>query len=41
MYQLLVIGSLVVILASLLVIKLNSTPKRHKRWMPDIRRVVS
>ena len=40
MNQLILIGSLVVILVALVVLKLNRTPKRQKRWMPDIRRVV-
>lgn len=39
MYQMLAIGSLVAVLAVLLVVKLRK-PKRQKRWMPDIRRVV-
>jgi hypothetical protein len=40
MNELILIGSLGVILAVLLLIKLKR-PKRQKRWMPDIRRVVS
>jgi hypothetical protein len=40
MSQLVVIGSLVVILAVLFVMRLRQIPKRSKRWMPDIRRVV-
>jgi hypothetical protein len=40
MNQPILIGSLVVILAALVVLKLKRTPKRQKRWMPDIRRVV-
>jgi hypothetical protein len=41
MNELILIGSLGVTLAVLLLIKLKRTPKRQKRWMPDIRRVVS
>jgi hypothetical protein len=41
MYQLIVIGSLAAILVVLMVIKQKIAPKRPKRWMPDIRRVVS
>jgi len=40
MNQLILIGSLVVILVALVVFKLKRIPKRQKRWMPDIRRVV-
>jgi hypothetical protein len=41
MSQLILIGSLVAVLVALLIVKLTRTPKRNKRWMPDIRRVVS
>jgi hypothetical protein len=41
MSQLLFVGSLVAILAVLLVIRLKKNAKRRKRWMPDIRRVCS
>jgi hypothetical protein len=41
MNQLILIGSLAIILLALLAVKLKKTPKRPKRWMPDIRRVVS
>jgi hypothetical protein len=40
MSQLLVIGSLVIFLVILSIMRLRTTPKRGKRWMPDIRRVV-
>jgi hypothetical protein len=37
---LLAIGSLVAILFVIGAVKLWKNPKRQKRWMPDIRRVV-
>jgi hypothetical protein len=40
MFQLVFIGSLVALLVAVMILKLR-TPKRKKRWMPDIRRVVS
>jgi hypothetical protein len=40
MNEFILIGSLGIILAVLLLIKLKRAPKRQKRWMP-IRRVVS
>jgi hypothetical protein len=39
MNQLLLIGSLVAIVIAILVVRLKK-PKRPKRWMPDIRRVI-
>jgi hypothetical protein len=39
MFELILIGSLVVGLVALLMVKLRK-PKRQERWMPDIRRVV-
>jgi hypothetical protein len=40
MSQLVLIGSLVGILAALLVVRQRKTAYPKKRWMPDIRRVV-
>jgi hypothetical protein len=40
MSQLVLIGSLVGILATLLVVRHRKTAYAKKRWMPDIRRVV-
>jgi hypothetical protein len=39
MSQLLFVGSLVVILAVLLVVRAKKARRRNTRWMPDIRRV--
>lgn len=40
MIEIILVGSLSAALVVLLLIKLKKTPKRQKRWMPDIRRVV-
>jgi len=40
MNQLLLIGSLVGVLVTLLIVRSKKKVHRHKRWMPDIRRVV-
>jgi uncharacterized membrane protein affecting hemolysin expression len=40
MYQTLLLASLLGILLTLFVVKRTKSPKRKKRWMPDIRRVV-
>ena len=40
MYQLLLIGLLVVILVVTSVVRLRKTSKRPEMWMPDIRRVI-
>jgi hypothetical protein len=39
MYQLLLIGSLVGNLLTILVVRQRRASKRPERWMPDIRRV--
>lgn len=41
MSQLLFVGSLVAVLAVLLVIRAKKSRRRKSRWMPDIRRVCS
>jgi len=41
MSQLLFVGSLVAVLAVLLVIRAKKMPRRRRRWMPDIHRVCS
>lgn len=41
MSQLLFVGSLVAVLAVLVVIRAKKMPKRRRRWMPDIHRVCS
>lgn len=41
MIQVVLVGSAVAVIVALMIIKLARTPKRRKRWMPDIRRVVS
>lgn len=41
MSQLLFVGSLVAVLAVLLVIRAKKMARRKRRWMPDIHRVCS
>ena len=40
MYQLLLIGLLVVILVVVSMVRLRKASKRPERWMPDIRQVI-